>query len=243
MSTILIDSRYRNNGGFDSFTWTASFPYTPGNEIELQNVTMMNSAYVFQSGVNNVIPFIEAATPGINRTATITPGSYSITDLCAEIKTQMDAAGTQVYTVTFDIKTSTITISAPAAFTLKWSLQTNTNCAWELGWSQSDTPSAVSHTSTQSYNISGPNYYLIQIRGLQMDSINTSNQQPATGSFMVTVDAAPGNIINFNSQESFRQKWRLAIGSNISSLKVTVLRPDGRPAGLRSDWSLVLRCD
>jgi hypothetical protein len=52
------------------------------------------------------------------KTAVISIGTYSLSDYIVEIKTALDAAGTQVYTVAVNRTTRKITISAAGAFSL-----------------------------------------------------------------------------------------------------------------------------
>ncbi len=63
---------------------------------------------------NNKIDFKES---GAELTATLTSGSYTITQLATEIGSALTAAGSQVYTVTVN-NNDEITISAPASFLL-----------------------------------------------------------------------------------------------------------------------------
>lgn len=64
------------------------------------------------TGLNNRLRFDDGAAV----TAVLTPGRYSGTALAAQIKTQLDLVGSQVYTVTYT--NGKFTISAPAAFSL-----------------------------------------------------------------------------------------------------------------------------
>lgn len=63
---------------------------------------------------NNALIFNEG---GSDLTATITSGNYTLSSLAAEIKTQMDAAGANTYTVTVSADNE-ITISATGSFKL-----------------------------------------------------------------------------------------------------------------------------
>lgn len=65
---------------------------------------------------NKTIVFDEGAG---NLTATLTEGSYSISSLRTEIKSKMEAVGTQVYTVSFSEILCLWSISAPLSFTLR----------------------------------------------------------------------------------------------------------------------------
>jgi len=58
-------------------------------------------------------------------TATLTLGTYTADALCAEMKTQLDAAGALTYTVTHSKATRKFTIAAPSNFTLRWDTGTH----------------------------------------------------------------------------------------------------------------------
>lgn len=63
---------------------------------------------------NNKVYWWEAL--GGDLSATLTSGDYWPADLCAEIKTQMDAASAATWTVTFDVATGKITITSTTGF-------------------------------------------------------------------------------------------------------------------------------
>lgn len=71
---------------------------------------------------NNKLNFKEGS--GAELTATLTNGSYSLSGLATEIKTQMDATGALTYTVTID-SDDQLTIEATGAFSLL--IKTGTN--------------------------------------------------------------------------------------------------------------------
>jgi len=82
-------------------------------------------------------------------TATLTVGDYDTTTICAEIKAQMETAGTLTYTVTYNDATNLFTIAGSGAFVLE--LTGTVNAAWNaLGWTSGvDTGSAASHDAEE----------------------------------------------------------------------------------------------
>jgi hypothetical protein len=86
---------------------------------------------------------------GAELTATITAGDYNADTLCAEIKTQMEAAGALTYTVTHDDTSKLFAIAGSGNFSLH--LSTTTNAIWgSIGWiSGVDTASAAAHTAEE----------------------------------------------------------------------------------------------
>lgn len=104
---------------------------------------------------NDYIDFTENG--GSQVSAQLTAGTYPMGvssaeagTLCALVKTKMDAAGSGTYTVTYSGSTDKVTITRNSGvFVIKWSSGTNTakNASAILGFSVSDTASAISATS------------------------------------------------------------------------------------------------
>jgi hypothetical protein len=105
---------------------------------------------------NNKINFKEGVP---ELTATITNGSYSLTDLLVAIKTALDAAGALTYTVSVDRDTRKITIASTSTF----SLLTNTGSQVGLSpWSLLGFSQTSDHTGASTYtgeSSSGSVYY------------------------------------------------------------------------------------
>lgn len=92
----------------------------------IQNTVFTFDAFTSTSGEqtnNNTIRFND----GKDCTAAITPGYYDSDSLCPAIKSAMDAVGSQTYTVTINLLTNKITISAPANFTMTYLNSTASN--------------------------------------------------------------------------------------------------------------------
>lgn len=106
MSTFLIlntKDSYTNEPSNASFNLSNFQETNFYNKISLVNVTFPNLQYPVNSN-NNVIVFEEDGV-GTDFTATLTEGTYTATELITEIQTQMDAAGANTYTVTYNSNT------------------------------------------------------------------------------------------------------------------------------------------
>ena len=77
--------------------------------------------FTIELNVNDAIDFDEG---GGELQATLTPGIYNADTLCAEIKTQMDAAGALTYTISYSDTTNKFTIAGSGNFTLRWNTGT-----------------------------------------------------------------------------------------------------------------------
>lgn len=105
---------------------------------------------------NDFIDFSENGGGAVS--AQLTAGTYPVGatsseagTLCALIKTKMEAAGSGTFTVTYSGSTDEITITrSSGVFVLKFATGTNTakNAASAMGFSVSDTASAISATGT-----------------------------------------------------------------------------------------------
>ncbi len=119
----------------------ASVTITPGKGVTPIVITNANSKlwildYQFAflldvDATNNKLDFSEGAG---ELTATVSTNSYTLADLAAEIKTQLDAAGALTYTVSVTSDDS-LTISAPTEFELLSLTGTSTASLWgEIGF-------------------------------------------------------------------------------------------------------------
>lgn len=81
--------------------------------VKFQNALIPLSMYNINTS-NNSLTFND----GVQRTATLTPGMYTINQLCTEIKTQMDAISTLVFAVNFNSILQKVAFSSTSIFSL-----------------------------------------------------------------------------------------------------------------------------
>ena len=79
--------------------------------------------FIIVTGVNDALDFKEGA--GAELSVTLDAGTYTATELCAEIKAKMEAANALIFTVTYAVATRKFKIASTAAFTLMWNTGTN----------------------------------------------------------------------------------------------------------------------
>ncbi|HRP37071.1 MAG TPA: hypothetical protein PLS50_04630 [Candidatus Dojkabacteria bacterium] len=233
---IHVNSRYRDTGTYDNFTLSINEPPLKYSSVKLLDVSIPQSFYNFTSS-NNVITFQEGGT-GTVYTATITPGAYGATTLTTELTTQLNAAGgTGTYTATYNTNQNTYTIAADVSFEIFFS---NSNSPWyRLGFNNSDTGVATSHTSSNSVNLAPDNYVYIQINGLGLPKIQTASSQNVSSHFTV-----PLNGISNTVSPIILDDHTLLLGDNMyhTSGQVTIklLNEQGNLVGLRGDWAFSL---
>lgn len=236
VSRILhINSRYRDNGTYDSFTMNINEPPTQYSSVKLIDVAIPQSFYNFTSA-NNVITFQEGGT-GTIYTATITPGSYSTSTLTTELTSELNSAGgTGTYTVTYNSTQNTYTISADVSFNILFS---NTNSPWyRLGFNNSNTDVATSHTSTNSVNLAPDNYLYIQVNGLGLPKMQTAAGQNVSCHFAVPLNGVSNTVSPLVLEDhALVMKDRY---STSGQLTVKLLNESGALAGMRGDWGMSL---
>lgn len=167
---LFVNSNSRSNGTNSNFTVdlgsTLNFDDKRAKFVDIQ---IPGSWYNIRTGVNNNILFNEGSG---NLTAVLTPGQYNITTLAAEIKAKMEAVGTLTYTVSFSSITLKTTISATGNFELKFG--TETSYIWHiLGFENVDTANLSSHTSPNSFNMTGCQGFFIK-----SNTLSNQKQRP-----------------------------------------------------------------
>lgn len=223
------------------------YPILYARRIRLLYLAIPNTLQVFNSqaeatlygvDINNRINFLDSTLT--EKIAFITPGTYTITDLLVEIKTQMDlASGVDTYTITYDNTTSKITFtSSNPNFELLWATGTNPDdSAWyELGFNQVDTGLAISHTSTRTINISGP--YELQLRIAQFKNV-VKDTKNFTSCFVIPLDVQYGDIKYWKYQDEYDASINCQV-TNLTYLDVELISEFGRINLNGADWSCTL---
>lgn len=101
-----LDPSNPSNAVFNTRNLFRDFRYS---RIDLVNITFQNLVYPINSNYNTLV--FEEDGSGTDIVSTLTPGNYTASQLATEIKTQLDADGSNVYTVTYDANTFKYTIS------------------------------------------------------------------------------------------------------------------------------------
>lgn len=192
--------------------------------IGLDYVVFPNLIYPIRSGKSNKLTFNEG---GSDLVATIDEGYYDSSSFPIALKTALDNAGANTYTVSISSTTNKITISATGNFSMKFGTTTQTSpYMWKiLGFNyDSTTSSAASHTGTMPIRLDGEEYYCLNIENLPSSNISSSfSQRGIMG--IIPLKSAYGDIIF----HQFNEKNNLVLASmnDIKFLRVRITDPDG----------------
>ena len=172
MKTIILDTSDSYTNEPYNASWNLT-NYTPGSSrdsaISLQSIILPNLVYPVNSN-NNTVVFSEDGAGSF--TATLTPGSYTSSEFISELKTQLDAAGANIYTVLYDSTTYKITITTSG--TSVQILEASTSLK-VLGFPSTGSADASSITSSYPIRLDGSQYIDI-ITSLPSGNIVSDNR-------------------------------------------------------------------
>jgi hypothetical protein len=170
---------------------------------------------------------------------TLTPGNYSIDELCDHMKARLDAVATfATWTVTNDVNTLKIGISATATFKMVYALTT----ASKLIGLASDSSVASSWTATNVYNVSRTERIHVLCPSLKQvhhdyDGAHTSRI------LSIPLDVNPGEVQRY-VPEAYGQDAFFLGGGSLSDVDLTLADDDGVELDLNGlDWSIEFRVE
>lgn len=186
-----------------SYGTSSNFQITLDDSLNINNVKLLNAripvTWYNIDSLNNTILFNEGAG---NLTATLPLGNYNITDLTSELKIQLDSAGLDTYTVTYDSKTMKMTISSSGTFSLLFN--TSSSEIWEiLGFNKTDTNIASSHVGNNVIDLIRIKYIQIIVPELGIIGHSTKTNQQYT--FLIPVNENRSDIIHYFDNNDFNQ--------------------------------------
>lgn len=251
-AVILVDSKDRRTGVSNSITDYHYYLVSGSNGngrpisfekrskskqyfIRLENIRIPVSFYAIASD-NNTFTFDES-TGNSDVTITVSPGNYTIDELITEVETQMDAGGTNAYTITYDEITQKITIASDGAggnFSFD-TVFTSTLLAI-LGYEGTETITGAS-------NVTGTNVAYTNTRRyfkLLLDSINSNNVYDVTGvkkvACHIPINEVRNEFIFFTNNNGY--KIKLPSMPTITDFRVKLLYHDNVEPDLNGlDWS------
>jgi len=172
MKTIILDTKDSYTNEPYNASWNLT-NYTPGSSkdstIALQSVILPNLVYPVNSN-NNTVLFSEDGAGSF--TATLTEGTYSSSEIISELKTKMDAVGSNAYTVTYNSNTFKITIATSGTSV---QLLEDSTAQKVLGFPSTGSADASSITSSYPIRLDGSQYVDI-ITSLPSSNIVSDNR-------------------------------------------------------------------
>ena len=227
MSSYLIlntKDSYTNepsNAGFNLSNFSESNFYS---KISLKNVIIPNTVYPVNSNYNTVV--FEEDGSATDIPCTLTPGTYTASEMATELKTRMDAAGSNTYTVTYDANTFKLTI-ATSGTSLRFTSDTTAHRILGLDTSVSTFASSV--TSAYPIRLDGTQFVdiitSIPSSNILSDSRPVFARIPVTGGF--------GEIVFYEHPDS--QDWLPFRPDNIISLDIRLVDDQGNAFVLPSN--------
>lgn len=197
------------------------------------NFIMSNSLYNVNS-TNNKIYFTESST---DYTATLLNGSYSASELPAQIKTSMEAVGSETYTIVYNYNTNKIEWSATGNFGFTFLTNTSNSAYKLLGINNTaDDSEATSRTSDNAIDLT-PNKIIYLSIPEANNKLTLSNGQQS--SIYISQSSNFGDIIradlstddielSFNNKINVSYQLHDESGNNLTNTNGT-------------EWSLVMK--
>ena len=240
---LIIDSKDREN-----------YITTSSNNFRVDLANPINGRVVAYGLKSAVIPKTNYNIPAVRNTftfnnsiststITITPGNYTMTELLAEITTQLNALGFDTYTVTYNSISGKVTFqSTLAAFTLNPTLDTSQgSILYKLGFVPGIAYTGGTVTSPNVADISGIKSAYIKIKQLTQYMKNTTN---SVLNFKVDLTCPFGSIVFFADEGRYHQYFN-SNKDNLGSMgffDVTLVDEYGTLLDLNGrDWSFVIQ--
>lgn len=170
---LIIDSQKRDKTLYpnsNSFVYKTTRLYSNISRAYTSTIQMLTSDYVINSN-NNIFQIILATVTYNN---TLTRGTWSAANYATQLQTDLNNVGNWnvnpglTWTVTFNSNTMKYTISAGSSFIINFNVKYK--LAQKLGFANSQTVSATSHTSSSVVQFFNSRYYDFRIAGLMRDS-------------------------------------------------------------------------
>ena len=202
----------------------------------IQDIHILLSHYQIDAS-NNVLTFNEG---GGNLTATLKDGNYTASSIASELKTKLDAAGGQVYTVTTDSINGKITISAAANFSLLWSL--NPSLAKTLGFNVTDLTGANTYTSQGPLNLNR-RFTIFNIYSTQLTryhgSVHGSDKQGNLLVRAINSTAPPETYFKYSQDDHANYLIKYDPSARTKEIDIRITDIDNKPIIFNTDEIVV----
>lgn len=239
---LVLDSKGKNTGTTNqSATYNlvamGGIGAAPLARYELLSFHAVNQVYTVETGVNDLLYFIDA---GGLITATLDPGTYTPATMFTEVVNQMGISG-DGYAVgsVHDTTTGKYTIVRDGGATFQFLFAANTTASARrlLGMDEFDDVLAISHTSD--YPVDLKNHGNIIIRIPEEGRKDVSILDGSDYSFLIPLNSDFGEHIHHRKEVHYQQLIEFV--SNVSVINVDLYTGDGVALVNSPDYELVLR--
>ena len=183
---------------------------------------------------NNNIVFLNEN--GVNRSFSITPGYYDITDLKSQLTTSLNAVCAGTITVTLDDKTNKFTFANDTHdFYFKFGTNTNKSARYLVGMNAVDGENDGSHTSDNPVDLNTYQNFFIDIA--EDNNKDMQGVKYFQTSFYINGSGAFGEALRYLSIDNFDQYVSF---DNTKQLKIKIHDLNENEIDLNSDYSIIL---
>jgi|6_EtaG_2_1085325.scaffolds.fasta_scaffold13239_5 hypothetical protein len=240
--TIIIENYQRavkSNSATD-FTYLLTQPIKFSNRshkkqyyVRIENVRCPISFYNVNSN-NNVLEWTDGVSAGSSANVTITPGNYTIDELIAELQTQMNAAVSGTYTITYNDNTQKVNIAQSATSRVS-TITANSTLNKVIGFDINQT--IASGGNTDGNNIAYTNtmrHIKIQIPNLISNNVYANDESLVTQvqpvGLIIPITEIRNEFQHYNNHHGPMMK--LGNMSSIVDIRVKLLDPDNNVVNL-----------
>ncbi len=220
---IFIDSKNKSNPS--NFTYGLTRVLLDVYSIELESCSIPIEFWAFRSGKNE---FRITDSGGSDITVTITPGNYTSTTILTELKTRLEVASIDTYTITHSDSTNKITIvSSNAAFVIEGATTTN-SCLDLIGWPNLDTTAAASKTGPNVIRLYDQQYLYLKSNELASNSYKRPliNGIEKAIFAKIPIDQTYGSVVSWKSTLFGGVRLKYMGGKDLGDIDIQLLYED-----------------
>jgi len=236
---ITIQSTNRITGSLSSSDFIINLPFNVDfGKVTLAGVIMPNSIYKIRQDINDRVCWRRSST---NYSYQIPAGSYSISELLSTIQTGMNAADSNSYSWSYSGITLKCTVTGSGSFMLNWATNTFAayGCWFELGFTNVNTTTSTSITSTNIIGLYNPTSIYLQVPQLGSPGIISSG---VWYTFKLPLTTLAEGIQEVNMTNYIEQSINFSGRKNLQQLNVKLIYANGSAVDLNgADWEFTLR--
>lgn len=224
-SFVLLNSRDKLAGtNTDYVIYLSNYNYARGLvTVSVESVSFFNTQYPINVN-NNIIKF-EEDNDSIILTATIPEGSYTVTQLMVELKTQLESVGANTYTFTYSSISGKITIDVSTGVSIEFHFDQTTSPIGDIiGFTNVLISSPISQSGAYPVNLSGVLYVDLELSRWANNNI-LSGRTSNSIFHRIPLDVKYGGYILY--QASLANDFTYLADEQLQTIQIRLLNPDG----------------